>query len=90
MIERTLLLGRLPADSLRSESIEPVPPAHGFPLNWNAEQVERAHMEAVLASVNNNKSAAARILGVSRKTLERKQQIWRSKASAGVPPDSAE
>ena len=90
VIERTLLLGRLPADSLRSESIEPAPPAQGFPLNWNAEQVERAHMEAVLASVNNNKSAAARILGVSRKTLERKQQIWRSKASAGVLPDSAE
>ena len=88
VIERTLLLGRLPADSLRSESIEPVPPAHGFPLNWNAEQVERAHMEAVLASVNNNKSAAARILGVSRKTLERKQQLWRSKASADALPDS--
>jgi len=40
------------------------------------EAVERAHIEQVLESFNNNKSAAARQLGVSRKTLERKQHIW--------------
>ncbi len=48
----------------------------GFPLSYDLETVERAHIEAVLASVGNNKSAAARVLGVSRKTLERKQALW--------------
>ena len=48
----------------------------GYPLDWTIEGVERAHIEAVLVSVNNNKSAAARVLGVSRKTLERKQTLW--------------
>lgn len=75
VIERTLLLGHLPGDSFTS------PPEDnwngpGFPLSWDLQSVERHHIEAVLASVNNNKSAAARILGVSRKTLERKQTLW--------------
>ena len=75
VVERILLLGHLPADSfvpLTDESWH----GPGFPLSWDLESVERSHIEAVLASVNNNKSAAARILGVSRKTLERKQTLW--------------
>jgi len=75
VIERTLLLGRLPADCLRDEQESQTVQA-GYPLAWSLEAVERAHMESVLASVNNNKSAAARMLGVSRKTLERKQHLW--------------
>lgn len=76
VVERTLLLGELPAESLGKadalrEAVEP-----GYPLDWSMEQVERAHIEAVLESLGNNKSAAARQLGVSRKTLERKQALW--------------
>jgi ActR/RegA family two-component response regulator len=41
------------------------------------EQVERSHMESVLVDCNENKSEAARRLGVSRKPLERKQHQWR-------------
>ncbi|MBX2885394.1 MAG: sigma-54 dependent transcriptional regulator, partial [Granulosicoccus sp.] len=82
VIERTLLLGQLPSDSFIQTSEESWS-GPGFPLTWNLEAVERNHIEAVLASVNNNKSAAARILGVSRKTLERKQTLW-----YGAPDES--
>ncbi|MCL4150749.1 UNVERIFIED_CONTAM: hypothetical protein GTU68_064661 [Idotea baltica] len=82
VIERTLLLGRLPADSMRASDDEFDEAADGYPLSWTVDAVERAHIEAVLASVNNNKSAAARKLGVSRKTLERKQNLWYGRASA--------
>ena len=76
LIERTLLLGELPMESLNSAVLETGNTGPGYPLEWNIEQVERAHMEAVLESLGNNKSAAARQLGVSRKTLERKQTLW--------------
>lgn len=75
VIERTLLIGCLPDDSFDSAAEESWS-GPGYPLSWDLESVERSHIEAVLASVNNNKSAAARILGVSRKTLERKQALW--------------
>ncbi len=82
VIERTLLLGRLPADSMRPADADNEEVTGGYPLSWTVDSVERAHIEAVLASVNNNKSAAARKLGVSRKTLERKQNLWYGQASA--------
>ena len=47
-----------------------VPP--GYPEDWTLEQVKHHHMTRVLEASNGNKSAAARRLGVSRKTLERK------------------
>lgn len=76
LVERTLLLGELPTECF--DKGEPAASAAegGYPLDWSMEQVERAHMEAVLESLGNNKSAAARQLGVSRKTLERKQTLW--------------
>ncbi len=76
VVERTLLLGRLPADSTRGIGEDVKSAQVGYPLEWTVEAVERAHIESVLESVNNNKSAAARQLGVSRKTLERKQHLW--------------
>lgn len=88
VIERTLLLGRLPPDSFRDSAgvganddntqtnVNTDSPAHLYPIDWPLDKVERAHMEAVLKSVGHNKSAAARVLGVSRKTLERKEHLW--------------
>ena len=77
VIERTLLLGHLPSDSFApDETFERDWAGPGYPLDHDLETVERAHIEAVLGSLNNNKSAAARVLGVSRKTLERKQALW--------------
>lgn len=76
VVERTLLLGELPAESLGKDEVSNATVEPGYPLDWSMEQVERAHIEAVLESLGNNKSAAARQLGVSRKTLERKQALW--------------
>lgn len=82
VIERTLLLGRLPADSMRGNDVIEDDSSSGYPLDWPMDAVERAHIESVLESLNNNKSAAARQLGVSRKTLERKQNLWQANDAA--------
>ncbi|MFK7995480.1 MAG: sigma-54-dependent transcriptional regulator [Granulosicoccus sp.] len=76
VVERAILLGRLPIDSFETNEVKKRWQGPGFPLDYDLEKVERAHIEAVLESLGNNKSAAARILGVSRKTLERKQALW--------------
>lgn len=78
VVERTVLLGRLPEDSLLVKDTKLKWSGPGYPLDQDLETVERAHIEAVLDSVGNNNSAAARILGVSRKTLERKKALWYS------------
>ena len=84
VIERTLLLGRLPTDSMQTSESDTADATNGYPLSWTVDEVERAHIETVLASVNNNKSAAARQLGVSRKTLERKQNLWYGQTSTAT------
>ena len=71
VIEQSLRLGRLPADALTSRPRQ-LPGAPDYPLDWTLEQVKRHHMARVLAAVDGNKSAAARRLDVSRKTLDRK------------------
>ena len=71
VVERTLLLGRLPAESLpKSPQRRAQPP--DYPLDWTLEQVKQHHMARVLEASDGNKSAAARRLDISRKTLERK------------------
>jgi DNA-binding NtrC family response regulator len=47
-----------------------------YPNNWSLKEVERAHIEQLVAFHEGNKSAAARSLGVSRKTLDRKYREW--------------
>jgi len=44
----------------------------GYPTDWTLEQVKQAHIVRVLAQNQGNRSATARQLGVSRKTLERR------------------
>lgn len=71
LVEQALLLDRPPAEALIK------PPERGsgapdYPLDWTLEQVKQHHMARVLAASDGNKSAAARRLGVSRKTLDRK------------------
>jgi DNA-binding NtrC family response regulator len=71
VVEQTLLLGRLPSESLlKPVRRQPGPPE--YPLDWTLEQVKYHHMTRVLESSGGNKSAAARRLDISRKTLERK------------------
>ncbi|WP_273543641.1 helix-turn-helix domain-containing protein, partial [Aeromonas veronii] len=48
----------------------------GYPLAWPLAEVEKAHILQVVASHDGNKSAASRVLGVARKTLDRKFKEW--------------
>jgi len=80
VIERSLLLGKLPGDFFSSENgatgTARVINSGGTPLDWSMADVERHHMTRVLESLNGNKTQAAKRLGVSRKTLERKIKAW--------------
>jgi DNA-binding NtrC family response regulator len=71
VVEQTLLRGRMPADALAG-SVERGPVTPDYPLDWTLEQVKRHHMMCVLEACDGNKSAAARRLDISRKTLDRK------------------
>jgi len=76
-IERCILLGKLPGELL--DDSPPAPedaPGAGYPSDWTLDAVERAHILAVLDAHGHTKSSAARALGVSRKTLDRKLAAW--------------
>ncbi len=81
-VERCILLGRLPVDSfpeqnkLSAEKGNKQEQGRGYPSEWPMDQVEKHHILQVLADHQGNKSAAARQLGISRKTLDRKLQAW--------------
>jgi DNA-binding NtrC family response regulator len=78
LVERALILGYFPTAG--APAADSTAPAAGLfptmPLEHTLDQVEKEHILRVLASVQGNKSEAARRLGVSRKTLERKCAIW--------------
>jgi DNA-binding NtrC family response regulator len=80
VIERSLLLGKLPGDfftlAVSAEVGDGADSGNGLPLSWRLDEVEKHHMLRVLESCAGNKSRAARSLGVSRKTLERKLKSW--------------
>jgi len=75
-------LGRLPIESFArgdsmSQSSEITPTeGRGYPSSWPMDEVEKHHILQVLSEFQGNKSAAARQLGISRKTLDRKLQAW--------------
>jgi DNA-binding NtrC family response regulator len=74
LVERAVLIGELPGMMPPSAVAETV--AEGaYPIDWTLEQVKQEHMRRVLEAHAGNKSAAARCLGVSRKTLERKLAV---------------
>ena len=81
VIERSLLLGKLPGEFFSSggETRDGGKPSSGvtLPLEWSMAEVEKHHMLGVLKGMNGNKSKAAKSLGVSRKTLERKLKAWK-------------
>jgi len=78
VIERSLLLGKLPREVFVAapETIAGSDDDAGPPLSWTLEEVEKHHMLRVLDSHDGNKSRAARALGISRKTLERRLKSW--------------
>ena len=79
VIERSLLLNIAPSrcitgfQQLQAEAQEP---ADEEDEDISLEAIEKQHILKVLEMNNGNKSAAARVLGLSRKTLERKTRAW--------------
>ncbi|MDZ7753708.1 MAG: sigma-54 dependent transcriptional regulator [Gammaproteobacteria bacterium] len=76
VIERALLLNSQPSQCLSGFRDTPAVVVAVDEDDLLLESVERRHILKVLAMESGNKSAAARRLGVSRKTLERKCQAW--------------
>ncbi|MGD9341387.1 MAG: helix-turn-helix domain-containing protein, partial [Chromatiales bacterium] len=72
IVERTLMLGEVPRGSLGTRRPAERMAVPEYPIDWTLEQVKCHHMRRVLEAAGGNKSAAARRLGISRKTLERK------------------
>ncbi len=73
----TLLLPRGRGVETEGAPPGPPPPAgagfdSGYPTAWNLSEVERAHIQRVLAELEGNVTLAARRLGISRTTLWRK------------------
>jgi two-component system NtrC family response regulator len=83
VMERALLLGEPPSRCL---GLRPTPggarDTPGRTGDLRLASVERRHILAVLRAAGGNKSRAARLLGISRKTLERKLKAWEE-----TPPD---
>ncbi len=67
--------------NLESEQIHS---SKGYPNEWSLKEVERAHIQQLVDFHAGNKSAAARDLGVARKTLERKYKDWESEGIDNV------
>ncbi|KAB2824785.1 sigma-54-dependent transcriptional regulator [Aliivibrio finisterrensis] len=53
-----------------------MPEMDEYPEQWTLKEVEKKHIITVVDLHDGNKSAAARQLGVARKTLERKFKEW--------------
>lgn len=76
-IERSLILGYFPKEDLPLNlDLDERSEIQDDPQDESLEQVEKAHILRVLNACGGNKSEAARRLGVSRKTLERKCMAW--------------
>jgi DNA-binding NtrC family response regulator len=74
LLERAMLLDSSPKQLLK-ELVEAQQPEvnASYPVNWTLHKVQLEHIEKVLASCHNNKSQAAGVLGITRKTLDRKR-----------------
>ncbi len=75
-VERSVILGEFPIETLAiadaARDLDGAPSAGPESL----AEVEKQHILAILAACAGNKSEAARRLGVSRKTLDRKCALW--------------
>ncbi|MCE3285867.1 MAG: Fis family transcriptional regulator, partial [Steroidobacteraceae bacterium] len=72
-VERTAVMGEAPDEGATADAPPGGAAATGhYPGDWTLEQVKQAHLLRVLTENRGNRSAAARQLGVSRRTLERR------------------
>jgi DNA-binding NtrC family response regulator len=70
LIERTLILGAFPDDFAGPRNDGQVATADSL------ADMERRHILSVLKETGGNREEAARRLGVSRKTIDRKLALW--------------
>jgi DNA-binding NtrC family response regulator len=78
LIERSLILGRLNVTALYqgpAGAAEGPAPAHAA-VPTDLQTLEKLHIQAVLESVDGDKTRAAQLLGISRRTLERRVAEW--------------
>ena len=79
LIERSLILGALNVSALYQglSRTRPAPkPAPALDGPTDLQTLEKRHIQAVLESVGGDKTRAAELLGVSRRTLERRVAEW--------------
>lgn len=69
LIERTLILGKFPEDFGGRAASQPS-------ADESLDEVERRHIMAMLQETGGDRNEAARRLGVSRKTIDRKCAAW--------------
>jgi len=83
LIERSLILGALNVSALyqglaRSAAVDlAAPSAAPAPRPTDLQTLEKLHILAVLESVAGDKTRAAQLLGISRRTLERRVAEWK-------------
>ena len=75
VIERSLLLNTPPSEAIVGTT-QTVASETSEETSLLLEDIEKKHILNILDIENGNKSAAARRLGISRKTLERKVTAW--------------
>ncbi|MCU0806137.1 MAG: sigma-54 dependent transcriptional regulator [Burkholderiales bacterium] len=75
-VERSLILGHYPLEALAIEDAGSDVEADALDAPESLAEVEKRHMLSVLEAAGGNKTEAARRLGISRKTLERKCALW--------------
>lgn len=73
LLERSVILGELNVSALYSP-----PPQPAALQATSLQALERQHIQAVMNSVQGDKARAAALLGVSRRTLERRCAEWAS------------
>ena len=77
LIERSLIVGALNVSALYQGLSRTQPPAPMVPRGpVDLHTREKQHILAVLASVDGDKTRAAQLLGISRRTLERRVAEW--------------
>ncbi len=80
LIERSLIVGALNVSALYQSLSRPAPTRPAAPATSDGvtdlQTLEKRHILAVLGSVDGDKTRAAQLLGISRRTLERRCAEW--------------